>query len=51
MFYARDWLHTTIDDFVVCLDAYIQWYNETRIKVPLGARSQIEHPRSLGIAV
>jgi transposase InsO family protein/transposase-like protein len=51
MFYSRDWLHTTIDDFVACLDAYIRWYNEARIKVSLGARSPIEHRRSLGIAV
>lgn len=51
MFYSRDWLHTTIDDFVACLDAYIRWYNEARIKISLGARSPIEHRRSLGIAV
>lgn len=51
MFYSCDWLHTTIDDFVACLDAYIRWYNEARINILLGARSPIEHRRSLGIAV
>lgn len=51
MFYSRDWLHTTIDEFVACLGAYIRWYNEARIKVSLGARSPIDHRRSLGIAV
>ena len=51
MFFSRDWLHTTIDEFIACLDAYIRWYNEVRIKVSLGARSPIEHRRSLGIAV
>ncbi len=51
MFYSRDWLHTNFDDFVACLDGYIRWYNEARIKVSLGARSPIEHRRSLGIAV
>lgn len=51
MFYYRDWLHTTIDDFVAYLVAYIRWYNEARIKISLGARSPIEHRRSLGITV
>jgi transposase InsO family protein/transposase-like protein len=51
MFYSRDWLNTSIDEFIACLDAYIRWYNEARIKVSLGARSPIEHRRTLGIAV
>lgn len=51
MFFTRDWLHTSIDEFIVCLDTYIQWYNEARIKVSLGARSPVGHRQSLGIAV
>jgi transposase InsO family protein len=51
MFFSRDWLHTTIDEFIGCLDTYIRWYNEARIKVSLGARSPVEHRQSLGIAV
>lgn len=51
MFFSRDWLHTTTDEFIAYLDTYIRWYNEARIKVSLGARSPIEHRRSLGIAV
>jgi transposase InsO family protein len=51
MFFSRDWLSTTIDEFIASLDAYIQWYNEARIKISLGARSPIGHRRSLGIAV
>jgi transposase InsO family protein len=51
MFYSRDWLNTTIGEFIACLDTYIRWYNEARIKVSLGARSPIEHRRTLGIAV
>ena len=51
MFFSRDWLHTTIDEFIAHLDGYIRWYNEVRIKVTLGARSPVEHRRSLGIAV
>ena len=51
MFFARDWLSTTVEEFVAALDAYIRWYNETRIKVSLGGLSPVAHRRSLGIAV
>lgn len=51
LFYARDWLDTTIDEFMAALDAYIRWYNEARIKLSLGSRSPVEHRQSLGIAV
>jgi transposase InsO family protein len=50
LFYARDWLSTSIEDFVAELDTYIRWYNEVRIKMSLGFRSPIEHRRKLGIA-
>jgi putative transposase len=50
MFFARDWLSTTIEDFIAALDAYIRWYNEVRIKRSLGFRSPAEHRRSLGLA-
>ena len=50
LFYARDWLSTSIENFVAELDAYIRWYNEVRIKMSLGFRSPIEHRRKLGIA-
>jgi len=51
LFYSRNWLSTTIEEFVTMLDSYIRWYNETRIKVSLGSRSPIEHRRKLGLAV
>ena len=51
LFYSRDWLYTTIEEFVAALDAYIRWYNEARIKISLGSRSPVEHRRELGIAV
>jgi transposase InsO family protein len=51
MFFARDWLSTTIDEFIATLDAYIRWYNETRIKISLGGLSPAAHRRSLGIPV
>ena len=50
LFYARSWLSTTTEEFVGTLDAYIRWYNDSRIKISLGARSPIEHRRSLGLA-
>ena len=51
LFYSRDWLSTTIEEFVAALDAYIRWYNEVRIKISLGSRSPMQHRRHLGIAV
>ena len=50
MFFSRDWLSTTIDEFVAALDAYIRWYNDARIKISFGFRSPVEQRRSLGIA-
>jgi transposase InsO family protein len=49
-FYSRDWLSTTIEEFVAALDAYIRWYNEARVKISLGSCSPVEHRRKLGIA-
>lgn len=51
LFYARDWLATTIDEFIAELDAYVRWYNEARIKMSLGSRSPLEHRKALGIAI
>jgi transposase InsO family protein/transposase-like protein len=50
MFFARDWLSTSIEEFVAALDAYIRWYNDVRIKSSLGFRSPAKHRVSLGIA-
>lgn len=50
MFFAREWLSTTIEEFVAALDAYIRWYNGVRIKSSLGFRSPANHRKSLGIA-
>ena len=49
-FYARQWTGTTMEQFVAELDAYIRWYNESRIKMSLGGRSPIEYSQNLGIA-
>ena len=50
MFFARDWLSTTIEEFVAASNAYIRWYNEARIKSSLGFRSPAEYRSSLGLA-
>jgi transposase InsO family protein len=50
LFYSRDWLSTTIEEFVAALNAYIRWYNESRIKISLGYRSPMEYRRNLAIA-
>ena len=50
MFFSRDWLSATIDEFVAALNVYIRWYNEHRIKSSRGFRSSAEHRKSLGIA-
>jgi len=51
LFYARNWINTTIDEFTTALDAYIRWYNEARIKLSLGSMSPMEHRKSLGITI
>ena len=50
MFFLRDCLSTTIEEFVAAEDAYIRWYDDARIKISLDFRSPIEHRRSLKIA-
>jgi len=48
MFYPKDWLSTSVEEFIAKLDAYIRWYNEKRIKSSLGYLSPIEYRESLG---
>jgi putative transposase len=49
-FYSRDWLSTTIEEFVGALDTYVRWYNEVRVKISLGCCSPVEYRNRLGIA-
>jgi len=49
-FYARQWTGTTMEQFIAELDAYIRWYNESRIKMSLGGKSPVEYRQDLGIA-
>lgn len=48
-FYPRDWRAFTVTQFIDAVDAYIRWYNETRIKMSLGGCSPIEYRQSLGL--
>lgn len=50
LFYRRNWLSTSTEQFIQALDSYIRWYNEKRIKISLGALSPIEYRESLGLA-
>jgi len=50
LFYWRDWLSTSIEEFAAAMDAYIRRYNESRIKISLGYHSPMEHRRNLAIA-
>jgi putative transposase len=50
LFYPRNWQSASIEQFIQTLDAYIRWYNETRIKISLGSLSPVEYRRSLGIS-
>lgn len=50
LFYSRDWLTTTIEQFVATLDRYIRWYNEERIKQSLGYLSPVQYRERTAIA-
>lgn len=49
LIYPRNWRDTTLDDFILQIDAYIRWYNEKRIKLSLGRRSPVEYRKALGL--
>ncbi|WP_337271530.1 IS3 family transposase [Oryzifoliimicrobium ureilyticus] len=49
MYYHRDWINTTLEDFMQQVDSYIRWYNQHRIKISLGGLSPLEYRRNLGI--
>jgi putative transposase len=49
MFYNRSWQGVSIEQFINELNNYIKWYNEKRIKIPLGGMSPVEYRRSIGL--
>lgn len=51
LFYPRDWKTETVEQFIQIVNSYIRWYNETRIKLSLGALSPIEYRKSLGLTI
>lgn len=50
MYYHRNRINTTLEEFMRELDSYIRWYNQHRIKLSLGALSPLEYRQQLGIA-
>ena len=50
MFYFRSWDGYTIEQFIDELDRYLNWYNEKRIKMSLGAMSPLDYRRSIGLS-
>ncbi len=51
LLYPRDWKAITIKQFVAEVDAYIRWYNEKRIKIPLESLSAVEYRKSLDLII
>ena len=49
-FYYRSWEAVTFEEFTSELAAYIEYYNEGRIKQSLGWRSPMQYRRDLGLA-
>ena len=49
-FYYRSWEGVTFEEFVAELGAYIEYYNEGRIKQSLGWKSPMQYRKSLGLA-
>ena len=50
LFYGRDWMEVSLENFEKGLDEYLHWYNEDRIKESLGFMSPAGYRVSLGIA-
>jgi transposase InsO family protein len=49
MFYGKNWMGVTVDEFIQEVNAYVLWYNAERIKGSLGWLSPLEYRRSLGL--
>jgi transposase InsO family protein len=51
MSFNRDWKDVTVDEIFERFHEYIHWYNERRIKLPLGGRSPAEYCKQVLEAV
>ena len=49
-FHFQDWSGVSMEEFICRLDAYLRYYNESRIKQSLGWLSPNQYRRSLGLA-
>lgn len=49
MYCGRNWAGIKLEDFMCFLDRYIHWYNESRIKISLGAMNPVSYRQHLGI--
>ena len=49
MFYTRSWFGVSVEEFIQELNTYIRWWNEQRIKMPLGGKSPVSYRKSLGL--
>ena len=50
LFYGRDWMEVSLENFEKGLDEYLHWYNEGRIKESLGFMSPARYWALPGIA-
>jgi len=51
MYYQRDWKNRTTAELMAEIDSYIEWYNNSRIKMSLGEKSPVQYRQSLGLTV
>lgn len=51
IFYGREWVGVTIDEFINEIDEYINRYNTKRIKQSLGFLSPMEYRQILGLSL
>jgi transposase InsO family protein len=49
MFYGRSWQGVSFDEFMDQVNSYINWKNETHIKISLGGVSPVEYRKRLGV--
>ena len=49
MFYNRNWLNVSIDEFIDEVNKYIEWYSHKRRKLSLGGLNPLSYRKSLGL--
>lgn len=51
IFYNRNWLNVSIDEFIDEVNKYIEWYAHKRRKLSLGGLSPISYRKSIGCKI